>query len=76
MPIFDSNFESKWREVFLSPLCVSRRQVDVESAHVNMKLSLKNALPYISRNADIVRALDLSRSQIPLEEAAELEKVK
>jgi hypothetical protein len=41
-----------------------------------MKLSLKNALPYISRNADIVRALDLSRSQIPLEEAAELEKVK
>ena len=46
------------------------------SAHVNMKISLKNALPYISRNADIVRALDLSRSQIPLEEAAELEKVK
>lgn len=40
-----------------------------------MKLNLKNALPYISRNADIVRELDLSRSQIPLEEAVGLEKV-
>ena len=38
-------------------------------------MALKNALPYIGRNAELVRELDLSHSHILVEEARGLEEV-